>query len=251
MMPLWPAAAAALLGIWVTPLVAQETGALTGTVLEARTRRALAGVRVAVPGRPDLAVMSDAAGAYRLFHLPAGSIRVVAELPGYAAILETVPIGGDRVTVADFTLIRVDALLAEVVVRGVRRREEGSKVEDVTGRELEATGAATVGDALAQHLAGGEVLWSSGQVGAGASIVLRGLKSFTLRSQPAVYVDGVRLADGPGPGVSDARYSVLDLIDPSTVERIEVVRGPAALKYGAGASGGVLLIHTRRGARSL
>lgn len=120
-------------------------------------------------------------------------------------------------------------------------------MEDVVSLDLEGTGAVGVGDALAQHLAGGEVLWSSGQVGAGASIVLRGLKSFTHGSQPVVYVDGVRLAETSGPGVSDVRRSALDLIDAWTVRRIEVVRGPSALRYGAGATGGVLLIFTKKG----
>jgi TonB-dependent SusC/RagA subfamily outer membrane receptor len=40
----------------------------------------------------------------------------------------------------------------------------------------------------------------------------------------------------------------LDVIDPLDVERIEILRGPATTAlYGTGASGGVLLIYSKRG----
>lgn len=227
------------------PLVAQDTGALIGTVFAAGTRRPLAGAHIAVPGQAELAVTSDSSGAFQLFHLPTGSVRVSVRLPRYAGLLETIPIGAGRVTVADFVLTPLEAVWDDVAA-AERRRADGTKVETVAARDLEATGANSIGEALARHLPGAEVLWSSGQVGAGASIVLRGLKSFRHASQPVVYLDGVRLASTSGPGVSDARLSPLDLIDPATVAHIEVVRGPAALQYGAEASAGVIFVHTKK-----
>jgi TonB-dependent SusC/RagA subfamily outer membrane receptor len=47
---------------------------------------------------------------------------------------------------------------------------------------------------------------------------------------------------------SEAQHVVntLDMIPASAIERIEVLRGPAATRFGIGASNGVILIWTRR-----
>ena len=56
-----------------------------------------------------------------------------------------------------------------------------------------------------------------------------------------VLVDGIPLSDPSG-----LVHDLYD-IDWSTVERVEVIRGPAASLYGSGASGGVVQIITRQG----
>ncbi len=58
---------------------------------------------------------------------------------------------------------------------------------------------------------------------------------------PLVYVDGVRIAP-------DAHDGLPDLIRPQDIERIEVIKGPAATTlYGERAEGGVVLIFTKGG----
>jgi outer membrane receptor for ferrienterochelin and colicin len=66
-----------------------------------------------------------------------------------------------------------------------------------------------------------------------------------------IYVDGIRIQSSTG-GIegngTTPRYYSLDFIDLSTIDRSEVIRGRAtALRYGMGAAGGVLLIHTKKG----
>ncbi len=65
------------------------------------------------------------------------------------------------------------------------------------------------------------------------------------KQQPLVYVDGIRvdnsfgLEGGPGGGV-------LDDIDPSDIESIEIFKGPATeALYGSEAAGGVIQIVTK------
>ena len=82
------------------------------------------------------------------------------------------------------------------------------------------------------------------EVGAGYYIRIRCVRSMTFSAIPAVFIDGIRL------NLTFASGSSLDLISPSQVGRVEVVRGSAAaVRYGPDASNGVILISTRRGNR--
>lgn len=74
----------------------------------------------------------------------------------------------------------------------------------------------------------------------GGSPFMRGLTG----KQVLILVDGVRLNNSyyrSGP------HQYLNTIDPGSLERIEVVRGPASVLYGSDGLGGVINLHTRRG----
>jgi outer membrane receptor protein involved in Fe transport len=101
--------------------------------------------------------------------------------------------------------------------------------------ELAATGERSLPRALAR--ASG--VWVQETNLGGGAVVLNGL----LGNRVLIVVDGVRLNDSTtrsGPNQS------LNGIDPRTVERIDVVRGPGTLLYGSDAVGGAILIRTRR-----
>ncbi|TVQ74930.1 MAG: TonB-dependent receptor, partial [Chromatiaceae bacterium] len=73
----------------------------------------------------------------------------------------------------------------------------------------------------------------------GVDPIIRGLK----RDQVLVLVDGVRINAMQPP----ARGSLASYVNMDLVERIEVIRGPSSVLYGAGAMGGVINIITRGG----
>ena len=72
-----------------------------------------------------------------------------------------------------------------------------------------------------------------------------GMKRVSIRGEASrrvtILVDGQEITD-------HSNYGTPILIDPSNVERIEVVRGPASVLHGAKAIGGVVNIITKRGA---
>jgi len=76
----------------------------------------------------------------------------------------------------------------------------------------------------------------NGGRGANASLFLRG----TNNGHALVLIDGVRLGSASLGTVS------LQNIDPSQVERIEIVRGPRSSLYGSEALGGVIQVFTRK-----
>ncbi|GAB2543314.1 TonB-dependent receptor [Simplicispira piscis] len=129
--------------------------------------------------------------------------------------------------------------LSETVVTATRTEQALSDlVADVSivDREtIESSGATGVADLLAR-LPGVEITRNGG-VGNASSVYVRGAEQrFT-----AVYIDGVRIDSQSTGG------AVWEQIPLSQIERIEVLRGPAAAVYGSDAIGGVIQLFTRKG----
>jgi vitamin B12 transporter len=130
------------------------------------------------------------------------------------------------------------ATLAPVVVTATRTDVKPvaplASTTVLTGAELRAQGITTLGDALAS--VPGIFAPQSGSYGAQTSLFVRGGES----DYTEVLVDGVPVND-PG-GAIDLANLTTDNID-----RIEIVRGPASVLYGANAVTGVIQIFTRGG----
>ncbi len=75
-----------------------------------------------------------------------------------------------------------------------------------------------------------------GGAGSQTSLFLRGANS----NQVLVLIDGVRVAAASTGGFA------WELLDPAVIERIEIVRGPRAARWGSDAIGGVIQIFTRQ-----
>ncbi len=103
----------------------------------------------------------------------------------------------------------------------------------------------SVTHALRRRVTGLKLSTTSGQVGAGSSIHLRGFGS--VRSNPPlIFVDGLRMTGSRTGGGQD--ISMLDLLNPDDVQLIEVFRGAAATTlYGTDAAAGVIRIFTKQG----
>ena len=102
----------------------------------------------------------------------------------------------------------------------------------ITGEELRARGITRVSDALQQ--AAGAMIVQSGSVGSVTSLFLRGGESRYTK----VLIDGVPV--NAAGGFFDFSHLTTDNID-----RIEILRGPASVVYGADAVSGVVQIFTR------
>lgn len=117
----------------------------------------------------------------------------------------------------------------------VRTTPHGVSV--ITAAEIERSTATSVGDLLAREAnLNLRSLFGSDKR---ATIDLRGMGD-TAGSNVLVLVDGERLNEND---LSGADLSVVPL---SRIERIEIIRGGGAVRYGNGAVGGVINISTRR-----
>src|ERR1043166_2850823 len=130
------------------------------------------------------------------------------------------------------------ARIAPVVITATRgpvtATSAPAAVTLIRGEDLRARGIVSIAAALRD--VPGRAFAQSGSFGGTTSLFLRGGESKYVK----VLVDGVPVND-PG-GAYDFGALTVD-----NVERIEVVRGPASVLYGADAVTGVIQIFTRRG----
>ena len=128
----------------------------------------------------------------------------------------------------------------EVVVTATRSAQPLSDIVadvSVVDREtIEQSGATGLADVLAR-LPGVEVARNGGPASS-TSLFLRGAET----RYTAVYIDGVRVDSQAGSGGAPWEAIPLSLID-----RVEVLRGPAAAVYGSDAIAGVVQVFTRKG----
>jgi len=112
-------------------------------------------------------------------------------------------------------------------------------VSVITAADIARSNATSVGDLLSRQA--NLNLQSFYGSDKGATIDIRGMGA-SAASNVLVLVDGVRLND------IDLSGPALSTIPMSQIERVEIVRGGGAVRYGSGAVGGVVNIITKSGA---
>ena len=247
-------AVALAMGFWAGGAQAQNVGTVTGLVRDAVSLTPLAGAQVTIEGT-QIGGLANNVGRYLLLNVPVGQQTISVQLIGYGSATQTVsvPTGGN--VVADFTL-REEALSLEgVVVTGTagqaRRREIGNQISQVSAADIEMAAVTDIGDILQGRSTGVQINDFNGQVGTASQIRIRGNNSMAGGNQPLIYIDGLRMEESVIMGDDDeagSSASAFDMINPNDIERIEIVKGPAATTlYGTEAAGGVIQIFTKRG----
>lgn len=132
----------------------------------------------------------------------------------------------------DTTQLRTVVVSASKIPRPASTLTQAVTV--LLGADLRARGVTRVSDALRE--VPGAMLVESGSYGAVTSLFLRGGESRYTK----VLIDGVPVNSSGG--FFDFSHLTTDNID-----RIEIVRGPASVLYGADAVSGIVQIFTRRG----
>ncbi len=133
-----------------------------------------------------------------------------------------------------------DPLVTSAATMALPVTEAASSITVLTRRDIEANRVFYLDDLL--RLVPGLDVISSGGPGKLTSVFIRGAAS----ERTLIMVDNIPINDPASP----ARTTDLSKIALANVERIEIVRGPQSLAFGAGAMGGVINIITRRGTAS-
>lgn len=181
----------------------------------------------------DRAVATDARGDFSLAEVPVGSYTVEVRRAGYRTVTApvTVPMQGTLSFVLEVSPFALDPLNV-TVARGPLAANASPLPTSVLGaQELGRDRSVSLAHTLSR-LPGVRTLSTGGEIG---KPVIRGLSG----ARVLVLSQGLRLedyawSDEDGPAV-----------DAAMVDRVEVVRGPASVLYGADAVGGVVNVIPR------
>jgi TonB-linked SusC/RagA family outer membrane protein len=213
---------------------------VSGRVLDIETGEALIGATVVEKGVPTNGVIVDIDGNFKL-KVAENAEALVVTYSSYETT-EVSIVGTDNVEVK-----LSPVTLEEVVIIGYGT----VKKEDATGSVQKADQAsfnrgAITGpqELISGKIAGVVVTPTDGSPGGGGTIRVRGLSSLNATQDPLIVVDGVPLDNASVSGSSNP----LNFINPMDIESFTVLKdASAAAIYGNRASGGVILITTKKG----
>lgn len=241
------------LSVLAVPLAAQQ-GTIAGTVTDRATSQPIQGARLqlsqtgqVVTVRPD--------GKYTFANLTPGAYDVRVIAVGYGAEKKAVTVAAGQTATLDFGLNVIAFTLEEIVTTATgeqRRLELGHTVGTIKADSLTASEAvSSLSQLLQARSAGVTILPSSGTVGAGSRIRIRGANSLSLSNEPIIIIDGIKVNTSPNSstlGTGGQSPSRMNDINPDEIESIEIVKGPsAATLYGTESANGVIRITTKKG----
>jgi iron complex outermembrane receptor protein len=180
---------------------------------------------------------SDKSGNFVLNGVPAGNQTIRVSITGYEVQEQQIAVKPDEASNIDFTLREANADLHEVIVSASRRAESlsqtPSSVTVLTAKDI------AVQSVISPNLAN---ILSYSVPGLGTSTNQTGNSGQTLRGRNVlVLIDGIPQSTPLRAGGRDIRS-----IDPSVIERVEVIKGATAI-YGNGAEGGLINYITKKG----
>ena len=180
-------------------------------------------------------VGTDESGNYEIANLPPGRYDVLAHLDRVPDMVQSVAIKAGETGALDFQ-VQLSGLQEQVTVTASGAEQSISSsiqsVEVIGSVDLAKKSPVSLGEAL-----DGELGVSKRSFGPGtARPVIRGFDG----DRVLVLQDGNRIG---GLGFESGDHA--EPVDVLTVERVEIVKGPATLLYGSNAIGGVVNTHFR------
>ena len=204
---------------------------VNGTVLSEESGQPIPGVSIVIKGS-SIGTSTDFDGLYTI-NVAKGETLVFSYLG-----MEEIEI---IVSTASNNVLMKESVtgLDEIVVVGygtVKKRELTGAIASVKAKDLNKTITSDFASAIQGRIAGVSVRQGNAAPGENATITIRGITSFQDGgSGPLYVVDGVTYIENPN-------------ITPQEIESIEVLKdGASAAIYGSRASGGVILITTKKG----
>lgn len=230
-----------LLVVAALPALAQSqalTGRITGT-----DGSAVPGVTIVERGTTN-GVSSDADGVFRLAVQP-GATLIISSV-GYTT--QTIAVGGRSSLNVTLAANATDLDEAVVVGYGTQTKADlTGSVATLSSKEVGNQPVQSFEQSIQGKAAGVFIENSSGKLGQGIRVRVRGVSSISGSSQPLYVVDGVPVVSDNLSSTSAATNPIAD-INPNDIESISVLKDASASAiYGSRATNGVVLITTKRG----
>ncbi len=205
---------------------------LSGKITDAKTGNPLAGAIIYIH-ETKTGTVSDANGNYKTPLLPAGKYLVEISFLGYTSVLETVDISNNNTKnfALKVTYIENEAVTVTGVASATKVKQSAQPVSIVKRSELLQTSSTNIIDAIGKVVPGVSGLSTGPAI---SKPVIRGLGY----NRVVTVHDGVRQEGqqwGDEHGIEVDEYSI---------QKVEVLKGPASLFYGSDAMAGVVHLIT-------
>lgn len=229
-------------------LLAQKK--VTGVVTDASTKAPLVGVSVTVKGTAKGAV-TNANGKYQIA-IPKNAPVIVFSYLGY---LTKELLVGDEPTV-NIEMEKDELGLDEVVVIGYGTQKKSDltgSVSIINSEQLQMQQNPSLLQSMQGLAPGVQVTNSTGELGGGVNLVIRGQNSINASSAPLYVIDGVQIDVNENVVASSqlttaVAYDPLSTIDPANIESIDILKDASATAiYGSRGANGVVIITTKSG----
>ncbi len=213
----------------------------------------LAGANVFIEGTA-LGAATDALGKYIIKKIPNDrDYKISAMYIGHRKMTKDIETKQDKDISVDFILVLSLIDLDEVVVAASfserKKRAQASPVTIISQDDLRRLPVRSIDEVLSGKVPGGYANLPSRPGQNNSAFTLRGGTSGSGRplGDVKIYIDGIELLGfdmQSSPGIAD-------LIDPSDIEKIEVIRGPmGSTLHGSNAQSGIIQIFTKKGSSS-
>jgi TonB-dependent starch-binding outer membrane protein SusC len=246
-----------LLTVGLIPIAAgaqTQRGTITGRVTNKETTQPLTGAQVVVAGTTSGSVTNQD-GRFVIPQVSPGEKELRVTLIGYKGTSQTVTVTAGGTATANFelseTAVQIEGIIVNATGQEQRQREIGNSVANISTANIEMAPVQTLTNLIQGRAAGVVIQPTSGTVGTGSRIRIRGNSSVSLDATPLIIIDGIRVtneSESTGLFTGGTSTSRWDDINPDQVESIEILKGPAASAlYGTAAANGVVQITTKRG----
>jgi TonB-linked SusC/RagA family outer membrane protein len=237
---------------------------ITGKVTDASIKSPIPGAGAKIQST-NFATATNTDGSFTLnADLMPGTYQLVFSYIGFKSISKEVTLGNNLSVVVNADIspdaVGLDEIIVTGTSQGTTRKQLGSYVSTVKGEDLNRAPSGNALASLQGKTPGAQISQNSGDPAGGMSVRLRGVSSVNSSSEPLYIIDGVIVNNSTtrvtntssnydgGSFVGNIGQNRMVDINPSDIERIEVLNGAAAAAiYGSRANAGVIQIFTKRG----
>jgi TonB-linked SusC/RagA family outer membrane protein len=220
---------------WKQPVYAQDTGTVTGVLIDEETGDPLTGANIILQGT-NLGAATDINGVYKIENVPAGNYTLSASYIGYEGKSQSITVVAGEVLKISFSMQPGVLEAEQIVVIGYgtsEKRDLLGAVSSVDVEELKKVSSSNTLSALEGRVPGLTIEPMSGQPDSDPNIKLRGTGTMN-DNRPLYIIDGV-----PGD---------ISFVAPEEIASMTVLKdASAAAIYGSRAGNGVIIVETKRG----
>ncbi len=224
-----------MLSLLLLPMAAfaQENKTVSGIISSNDTGTPLAGVEVFVSGT-NYEAITDENGFYEIT-VPEDAVLTV-NLEGYES--QEIVVTDDLVDIVLYHIEIEDKKLDEVVIVGygtAKKTDLTGSVGVIDATKLTERSMTNAMEAMQGNVPGVQISTSTGRIGDGFDVIIRGNNSMNKDSKPLFVVDGVPTSD-------------IDFLNPQDIARIDVLKDASSTAiYGSRGSNGVIIVTTKSG----